>query len=224
MRKLSLTLLAAGAALAGTAPHAHAQFFNYTTDFETPTGVSVANAFSTDGQSALGIGDVALTGVYTGNAVTVPMYTFATNSGLTNTSGGGTFNYAYRVKVTIAPSDAAGTPLAGYNAITQFVTGTITGQLTGTTNTLLNTYDNLVSTPSGQAEIFNYVFASAGVPTLSVQLRALASGFNNGGSPVPKAGGANAVLAGTPEPGTVGLFIGMSLSGAMVARRRMRRK
>lgn len=229
MRRLSLTLLAAGAVLAGAAPHAHAQFFNYTTDFQTSSGGHVVNAFSVDTLSALGLNDIVATGVYAPpSAVTVPIYTFATNSNVTTPQGGtstaGTFNFPYRVAVTIVPSDSTGTPLSGYSAITQYVTGTITGQLTQTTNTLVNTYDNLVSTPSGQAEVFNYVFASAGVPTLQFQLRALATGFNNGGSPTPKAGGATAAVAGTPEPGTLALFFGMSMSGAMVARRRMRRK
>jgi len=221
----------------GAAPHAHAQFFNMTTDFQTTAGVHVVNAFSTDGLSALGINDVAITGVYAPpNAVTVPLYTFATNSQVQNATGGngtaGTYNLPYRISVTIVPSNAAGTPLAGYSAITQFVTGTITGQLTQNSNTLINTYDNIVSTPSGQAEVFNYVFTGAGLPTVNFQLRALAGqaasqgapGFFNGGSPTPKAGGATGAVAGTPEPGAWAMFVGMSMSGVLVARRRMRRK
>jgi len=230
--------LAAGAVLMGAAPHAHAQFFNMTTDFQTPAGVHVVNAFSTDGLSALGINDVAITGVYAPPAaVTVPLYSFATNSQISDPVGGGTgtagiYNLPYRIAVTIVPSNAAGTPLAGYSAITQYVTGTITGQLTQGTNTLINTYNNVVSTPSGQAEVFNYVFSAAGLPTMNFQLRALAGqaasqgapGFFNGGSPTPKAGGATGAVAGTPEPGAWAMFVGMSMSGALVARRRMRRK
>jgi hypothetical protein len=234
MRRLSLTLLAAGAVLVGAAPHAHAQFFNLTTDFQTQAGVHVVNAFSTDTGSALGINDIVMTGVSQSTA-TVPLYTFATNSNVTNPTGGGTagtFNFPYRVAVTIVPSNAAGTPLAGYSAITQFVTGTITGQLDRVSNTLVNTYDNVVSTPSGQAEVFNYVFNAAGMPTVGFQLRALQGaaggflgpGFYNGGSPAPKAGSATAAIASTPEPGTLALLFGMGMSGAMVARRRMRRK
>jgi len=236
MRRLSLTLLAAGAVMMGAAPQAHAQFFNLTTDFQTSAGVHVVNAFSTDGLSALGINDIAITGVYAPpSAVTVPLYTFATNSTVTNPVGGGTagtYNLPYRIAVTMVPSNAAGTPLAGYNAITQYVTGTITGRLDQISNTLINTYDNVVSTPSGQAEVFNYVFTAAGLPTVNFQLRALAGqaasqgapGFFNGGSPTPKAGGATGAVAGTPEPGTWAMFVGMSMSGVLVARRRMRRK
>jgi len=237
MRRLSLTLLAAGAVLMGAAPHAHAQFFNLTTDFQTPAGVHVVNAFSTDGLSALGINDIAITGVYAPpGAVTVPLYTFATNSQVAAPNGGtttaGIYNLPYRVAVTIVPANAAGTPLAGYSAITQYVTGTITGQLVQNVNTLVNTYDNVVSTPSGQAEVFDYVFSAAGLPNVNLQLRALAGqaasqgapGFFNGGSPTPKAGGATAAIAGTPEPGTWAMFVGMSMSGALIARRRLRRK
>jgi hypothetical protein len=234
MRRLSLTLLAAGAVLVGAAPHAHAQFFNLVTDFQTPTGVHVVNAFSTDTFSALGINDIVLTGVAQ-STPTVPLYTFATNSSVTNPVGGGTagtFSFPYRVAVTIVPSNSAGTPLAGYSAVTQFVTGTITGRLDRVSNTLLNTYDNLVSTSSGQAEVFNYVFNAAGLPTVSFQLRALQGtaggflgpGFYNGGSPAPQAGSATAAIVSTPEPGTLALLFGMSMSGAMLARRRMRRK
>ncbi len=232
MRKLSLTLLAAGAVLTGAAPHAHAQFFNVLTQFQMPNGTppSGGNIFSTDGLSALGENGVSLKGIFVPpSTVTVPLYTFATNSQVGTTGAGGTFNYPYRVMVTLTPSDSSGAPLAGYSALTQYVTGTITGQLTANVNTLTNTYDNLVSTPSGQAEVFSYIFASAGVPTLNIQLRTLASGFNNGDVPPPtsktgQTGGATSVIVSTPEPGTLALFFGMGLSGAMVARRRMRRK
>jgi len=155
----------------------------------------------------------------------VNLYTFATNSPVVPVGGApGTFNLPYRIKVTIVPSDASGTPLVGYSAVTQFITGTITGELTPNINTLVNTYNNLVATPDGQAEVLNYVFAAAGMPTETFQLRALANGFNNGGAPAPKAGSAAARVVSTPEPGTLALFLGMGLSGAMVARRRMRRK
>lgn len=232
MRRLSLTLLAAGAAMMGAAPHAHAQFFNLITDFQTGAGVHVINANSLDNGSQLGINDTNASGIYAPpSAVTVPLFEYATNSQVTGGTGG-TYNFPYRVAVTIVPSNSAGTPIAGYNAITQYVTGTITGQLTQTTNTLINTYDNLVATPSGQAEVFNYVFTAAGLPDVQFQFRALggvansflAPGFYNGGSPVAKAGSATAAVAGTPEPGTLALFFGMSMSGVLVARRRMRRK
>ena len=222
MRRLSLTLLAAGAVLMGATPRAHAQYFNYLTNFQTPAGTSVVNAFSTDSQSALGIGNVAVNGVQaTTGGVPVTLYTFATNSQAVSTDpNSGTFNYAYRVAFTITPSDASGTPLAGYNAITQYVTGTITGRLTPTSNTLVNTYNNLVSTPDGQAAVFNYVFSAAGMPGINVQLRALASGFTNGGSPTPKSGGATGRVVGTPEPGAWAMLFGMGLTGAAFARRR----
>jgi len=61
MRKLSLTLLAAGAILMGATQHASAQFFNYSTDFETPGGSHVINAFSVDTLSWLGINDIVVT-------------------------------------------------------------------------------------------------------------------------------------------------------------------
>ena len=226
MRRLSLTLLAAGAVLMGASQHASAQFYNYSTDFETPAGGHVVNVFSVDTSAALGINDIVQNGNFAPpSGATIPLYAFATNSTVVDSSPNvGVFNYAYKVAVTIVPSDASGTPLVGYNAITQFVTGTITGRLTSNTNTLTNTYDNLVSTPDGQAEVFNYVFASAGLPSVQFQLRALPGLFNNGGSPVPKAGGAGARIVGTPEPGTWAMLFGMGLTGATVARRRLRRK
>ena len=226
MRKLSLTLLAAGAVLTGAAQHANAQFFNYTTDFETPAGGHIVNAFSVDTTAALGINDVVSNGnLATPSGTQISLYTFATNSTSNSTNSAvGVFNFPYKVAVTLTPANAAGAPLAGYSAITQFVTGTITGRLTQTTNTLGNTYDNLVSTPDGQAEVFNYVFAAAGVPTVSFQLRTLPGLFANGGSPVPQAGGAGARVVGTPEPGTLALLVGMGISGMAFARRRNRRK
>lgn len=226
MRRLSLTVLAAGAVLVGAAPHAHAQFFNYLTDFETPSGTTVVNAFSTDQTSALGINDIAINPVFVGTASTpVALYQFATNSQFTNNGQGtnGVFNFPYQVKVTITPANAAGQPLAGYAPVTQYITGTITGQLTQNTNTLVNTYNNLVSTPDGQAQVLNYVFSAAGMPTITLQFRALASQFNNGGSPVPKLGSAGATLVSTPEPGALAMLFGMGFTGLAVARR-MRRK
>ena len=226
MRRLSLTLLAAGVVLSGAAPHAHAQFFNYITDFQTPAGGHVVNATSVDTTAALGINDVVANGIFADSSGTpISLYAFATNSTSNSTDPAvGVFSFPYRVSVNIVPSNAAGAPLAGYAAQTQFVTGTITGRLNQTTNTLVNTYDNLVSTPNGQAEVFNYVFTGAGLPTINLQLRALANQFNNGGSPVPKAGSAGATVAGTPEPGAWAMLFGMSLSGAAFARRRMSRK
>ena len=229
MRRLSLTLLAAGAVLMGATQHAHAQYFNYTSNFQTSAGLAPqgGNVFSVDGQSALGIGNAP-----TGNGVLAPisgvpvtLYTFATNSQVVSTDpNSGSFNYAYRVAFTIAPSDASGTPIAGYAAQTQFVTGTLTGRLTPVINTLTTTYDNLVSTSDGQAQVFDYIFTGAGLPTFKYQLRALPGAFNNGGSPVPKAGAAGARVVGTPEPGSLALLVGMGLTGAGLARRRLRRK
>jgi hypothetical protein len=226
MRKLSLTLLAAGAVLMGATQHANAQYFNYTTDFETTAGGHVVNAFSVDSTAALGINDIVSNANFAPPSGTqISLYQFATNSTSNSTDPAvGVFNFPYKVAVTLTPSNAAGAPLAGYSAITQFVTGTISQRLTQTTNTLLNTYDNLVSTPDGQAEVFNYVFVGAGVPTINFQLRALPGLFNNGGSPTPQAGGAGARVVGTPEPGTWAMLFGMGVSGAAFARRRNRRK
>lgn len=227
MRRLSLTVLAAGAVLMGAAPHAHAQFFNYLTDFERPDGTSVVNAFSTDQTSALGIINISATPLTVGQSpASVALYQFATNSNFTNNGQGtnGVFNFPYQVRVTITPANAAGQPLAGYSPVTQYVTGTITGQLTQDTNSLVNTYNNLVTTPQGQAQVLNYVFSGAGMPTLTLQFRALANQFNNGGSPVPKLGTAGASVVSTPEPGSVALFFGAGLAGTAVARRRRTRR
>jgi hypothetical protein len=222
MRRLSLTLLSAGVVLMGAAPHAHAQFFNYTTDFETSAGGHVVNALSVDTTAALGINDVIATGkLADASGTPISLYAFATNSTSNSTDPNvGVFSFPYKVSVAIVPSDSNGTALAGYAVQTQFVTGTITGRLTQTTNTLTNTYDNLVSTPNGQAQVFNYVFTSAGLPTVNLQLRALAGQFVNGGSPVAKAGGAGATVAGTPEPGAWAMLFGMGMTGAAFARRR----
>jgi hypothetical protein len=229
MRRLSLTLLAAGAVLAGAAPRAHAQYFNYLTDFETPGGGHVVNVLSLDTTAALGINDVVSSGKFAQASPGTPvsLYAFATNSTVASTdpkaTTAGVFNFPYKVSVTMAPSDALGNVLPGYAVQTQFVTGTITGQLTQNINTLANTYDNLVSTPSGQAQVLNYVFTAAGLPTIKLELRALAGQFNNGGTPVPKAGNAGAAVVGTPEPGSLAMLCGMGFAGAAFARRRSRR-
>jgi hypothetical protein len=210
MRKTGLTAITTGAALLA-AGAAHAQFFNFTTSF-TPNPVPSTQA-GNNIQAATGSNNSGLFAGAFGTDIVTENFTANASS-----ANNGTINSLVTESVTLVPSNNVGTPIPGDTPQTKTFVETMTANVSSNAVT-----SNLVPIPN--PAIQTYTFADGSVYTVQITSYTGPSAPNSTGSG-SLGGHVNGALAGvrqnTPEPGSLALLLGMSVSGTILARRRRR--
>jgi hypothetical protein len=210
MRKTGLTAITTSAALLA-AGAAHAQFFNFTSSF-TPNPVPSTQA-GNNIQAATGSNNTGLFAGAFGTDIVVENFTANASS-----ANNGTINTVVTISVSLTPSDNVGNPLPGDPPQTKTFTETLTANVSSNAVTSL-------MTPIPNPSIQTYSFPDGSVYTLQITSYTGPSAPNSTGSG-SLGGHVNGALAGvrqnTPEPGSLALLLGMSISGTILARRRRR--
>lgn len=203
MRQFALALLLTGVTF-GVPVAANAQYFDFTATL-TPNPITTTQA----GNTIIVTNGSNNSGGYAGVAGTdigVANFTISASSPLA-----GTFNTAVSETITLTPSTIGGTPLPADSAVTHVFLLNYSGSInsSGTTTTMVG------AGPSSQF----YSFADGSVFEVSLTSYS-GPGFNGGFTDGALGGHVTGAVGGvpqhTPEPGSMALVIGFSLTGCLL--------